>query len=419
LLIQSGDDSFESYFWNKIMLPKFNVPDFPRMQQLPPYIFKQVIDLMNKARAAGEDIIDFGMGNPDGATPNHIVAALHRELENAHNHRYSISRGIPALREAICAWYHRRYNVALDPESEAVVSIGAKEGLSHLMLAVLDQGQGVLVPCPSYPIHLYAPIIAGGRICPVKLLPGENFLENLEAAIRQEHAAGRSAPRFLMLSFPHNPTTEVVDLEFFQKVIALAREYRLLVIQDLAYADLAFDGCQPPSILQIPGAKEVAVEIFSLSKSYNMAGWRIGFVVGNPAMVQALERIKGYLDYGIFQPLQIAAVTALNGPQACVQEIVETYRKRRDALCDGLTRIGWKVPRPKATMFVWARIPESHRHVGSLAFAKFLLERAKVTVSPGIGFGEHGEGYVRFALIENEQRIQQAVRGIREALELT
>ena len=293
-----------------------------------------------------------------------------------------------------------------------MVTIGAKEGIAHLMLAVLDQGQGVLVPSPSYPIHLFAPVIAGGRICPVKLLPGENFLENLENVLRSE----RPAPRFLMLSFPHNPTTEVADLAFFEKVVALAREYRLLVIHDLAYADLGFDSFQPPSILQIPGAKEIAVEVFSLSKSYNMAGWRIGFVVGNPAMVQALERIKGYLDYGIFQPLQHAAVAALNGPQDCVGEISAIYRNRRDVLCEEMAKIGWKIPKPKATMFVWARLPESHRHMGSLAFAKLLLERAKVTVSPGIGFGEYGEGFVRFALIENEERIRQAARGIREAL---
>ncbi len=394
------------------MSARLALSDFPRMQQLPQYIFKQVIGWMEKARANGEDIIDFGMGNPDGATPPHILAAVHEAIDSPRNHRYSVSRGIPDLRQSICAWYGRRYNVELDSESEAVVTIGAKEGIAHLMLAILEQGQGVLVPSPSYPIHLFAPVIAGGRVCPVKLLPGEDFLQNLENAIRSE----KPAPRFLMLSFPHNPTTEVVDLSFFEKVLALAREYRLLVIHDLAYADLGFDGYQPPSILQIPGAKEIAVEIFSLSKSYNMAGWRIGFVVGNSVLVQALERIKGYLDYGIFQPLQIAAVAALNGPQECVREIAEIYRNRRDVLGDELAKAGWKIPKPKATMFVWARIPESHRHMGSLAFSKFLLERAKVTVSPGIGFGEYGEGFVRFALIENEERIRQAAKGIREAL---
>lgn len=386
--------------------------DFPRMQQLPQYIFKQVIGLMEKARAAGEDIIDFGMGNPDGATPAHIVAALHEAAGNPRHHRYSVSRGIPELRRAICGWYGRRYHVELDPETEAVVTIGAKEGISHLLLAVLEQGQGVLVPSPSYPIHLYAPLIAGGRICPIKLLPGENFLENLEQALRRE----KPGPRFLLLSFPHNPTTAVVDLGFFEKVIALAREYRLLVIHDLAYADLGFDGYQPPSLLQIPGAKDIAVEVFSLSKSYNMAGWRIGFVAGNAAMVQALEKIKGYLDYGIFQPLQIAATVALNGPQECVREIAAVYRHRRDVLCEELAKVGWKIPPPQATMFVWARMPESHLAMGSLAFSKLLLEKAKVTVSPGIGFGEYGEGFVRFALIENEERIRRAAKSIGVAL---
>ncbi|NUO79122.1 aminotransferase class I/II-fold pyridoxal phosphate-dependent enzyme [candidate division KSB1 bacterium] len=390
--------------------------DFPRMKLLPEYSLKQVINLMQKARQAGEDIIDFGMGNPDGATPAHIVAKLHEEIENPRNHRYSVSKGIASLREAICAWYARRYSVTLAPDSEAVVSIGAKEGLAHLMLAVLDQGQSVLVPSPSYPIHLFAPIIAGGRIVPVKLLPGEDFLANLEAALRSEKKAGNAPPRFLMLSFPHNPTAEIVDLDFFRKVITLARDYRLLVIHDLAYADLGFDGYQPPSILQVPGAKEIAVEVFSLSKSYNMAGWRVGFVVGNPALVRALEHIKGYLDYGLFQPLQIAAATALNGPDDCVHEIAQVYYNRREVLCDSFAAAGWNIPRPKATMFAWAPIPESHRHMNALTFAKFLLERAKVTVSPGSGFGEYGEGFVRFALIENEARIQEAAERVRAAL---
>ncbi len=393
-----------------------SLADFPRMKFLPEYSLKQVINLMQKARQAGEDVIDFGMGNPDGATPSHIIAKLHEEIDNPLNHRYSMSKGIPNLREAICAWYARRYNVALAPDSEAVVSIGAKEGIAHLMLAVLDQGQSVLVPSPSYPIHLFAPIIAGGRIVPVKLLPGENFLANLEAAMQNERKLGNAPPKFLMLSFPHNPTAEIVDLAFFHQVIAFAREHGLLVIHDLAYADLAFDGYQPPSILQVPGAKDIAVEVFSLSKSYNMAGWRVGFVVGNPGMVKALEHIKGYLDYGIFQAMQIAAATALNGPQECVQEINQIYYERREALCNSFAAAGWKLPRPKATMFVWAPLPESHRHMGSLAFAKFLLERAKVTVSPGSGFGEFGEGYVRFALIENEARIREAAARVRQTL---
>ncbi len=398
------------------MSTRLSLADFPRMKNLPEYSLKQVIALMQKARQAGEDVIDFGMGNPDGATPPHILAKLREEIDNPLNHRYSVSNGITSLREAICAWYARRYNVALAPDSEAVVSIGAKEGISHLMLAVLDQGQSVLVPSPSYPIHLFAPIIAGGRIVPVKLLPGEDFLANLEAAIQQERKIGNQPPRFLMLSFPHNPTAEIVETSFFHKVIEFAREYRLLVIHDLAYADLGFDGYQPPSILQVPGAKEIAVEVFSLSKSYNMAGWRVGFVVGNPVLVKALEHIKGYLDYGLFQPLQIAATTALNGPEDCVREIAEVYRQRRDVLCASFAAAGWKIPKPKATMFAWAPIPESHRHMDSLTFAKFLLERAKVTVSPGSGFGEYGEGFVRFALIENEVRIQVAAERVRVAL---
>jgi len=389
--------------------------DFPRLRQLPQYIFKQIIDAMRQAQQAGEDVIDFGMGNPDGMPAEHILSRLHEEIDKSASHRYSASKGIPDLRRAICDWYGRRFDVSLDPESEAVVCIGAKEGLSHLMLAVLDQGQSVLVPSPSYPIHTFAPIIAGGRVCPVKLLPGENFLQNIENAVRREHESG-NPPRFLMLSFPHNPTTEIVNLEFFGKVVEMAREYRLLIIHDFAYADLAFDGYRPPSILQIPGAQEIAVEVFSMSKSYNMAGWRIGFVAGNPAMVQALERIKGYLDYGIFQPLQVAAAAALVGSQTCVSAIVEIYRRRRDVLCDGLTHSGWKIARPKATMFVWAGLPENHRPLGSLAFAKLLLERAKVTVSPGVGFGEYGEGFVRFALIQDEQRTHEAVERIREIL---
>ena len=393
------------------------VTNFPRVQRLPNYVFSQIIKQMKEARRAGQDIIDFGMGNPDGPPPKHVVEKLLDAVQNPRSHRYSISKGIDNLRLAICKWYKRRYSVELDPNSEAIVCMGAKEGFSHLMLAVLDQGAGVLVPSPSYPIHSYAPLITGGKIIPVKLTPEEDFLHNLETVMRKYCDTNNDAPKFVVLSFPHNPTTAVVDLNFFQRAIDFAREHNLFVIHDFAYADLVFDGYRPPSILQIPGAKDIAVELFSLSKSYNLPGWRFGFVVGNPAMVHALERIKSYLDYGIFLPMQIAAITALNGPQDCVSEIVETYRKRRDALCRGLNRIGWQVTPPKATMFVWARIPEEFRHMGSLNFTKFLLEKAKVTVSPGIGFGEEGEGYVRFALIENEHRTLQAIRGIKEAFE--
>jgi alanine-synthesizing transaminase len=386
--------------------------NFPRIEQLPEYVFNQVIALKTKAQAAGEDIIDFGMGNPDGPPPAHVVKKLDEEIKKPGNHRYSMSRGIPLLRQAICEWYRQRYQVDLNPETEAVACMGVKEGLSHLVLAISKPDELVLVPSPTYPIHQYSVIIAGGRIHPVELAPGADFFKNLEQAVRQTHPHAR----FMLLSFPHNPTTEVVDLAFFEKVMALAAELDLLVIHDFAYADLAFDGYRPPSILQVPGAKTRAVEMFSISKSYNLAGWRLGFLVGNSTVVQALTKIKSYLDYGIFQPLQIAAATALTGPQDCVAKIVETYRRRRDVLCDELTFGGWEVPRPKGTMFVWARMPEKYRKMGSLEFSKFLLNEAKVAVSPGIGFGPFGEGYVRFALIENEERTMQAVQAIARVL---
>jgi alanine-synthesizing transaminase len=386
--------------------------NFPRVEKLPEYVFNQVIALKTKAQAAGEDIIDFGMGNPDGPPPAHVVKKLDEEIKKPGNHRYSMSRGIPPLRQAICDWYRQRYQVDLDPETETVACMGVKEGLSHLMLAISGPDELVLVPSPTYPIHQYSVIIAGGRVHPVELAPGADFLQNLEQAIRQT----RPCARFMLLSFPHNPTTEVVDLAFFEKVMALANEHDLLVIHDFAYADLAFDGYRPPSILQVPGAKARAVEMFSISKSYNLAGWRLGFVVGNAAVVQALAKIKSYIDYGIFQPLQIAAATALTGPQDCVAKIVETYRRRRDVLCDELTFAGWEVPRPKGTMFVWARMPEKYQKVDSLEFSKFLLREAKVAVSPGAGFGPFGEGYVRFALIESEERTMRAVQAIARVL---
>ncbi len=388
--------------------------DFPRIQRLPPYIFNIVNDLKHEARRAGDDIIDFGLGNPDGATPPHIVSKLLEAAQNPANYRYSVSRGIYKLRVAICDWYRRRFDVDLDPDSEAVVTIGSKEGIAHLAIAVLGPGDVVLCPSPTYPIHQYSVIIAGGDLRSIPLVPGSDFFANLVEAIRQSWPK----PKMLILNFPHNPTTEVVDLAFFERIVDFAREHDLMVVHDLAYADLAFDGYQPPSFLQVKGAKDLGVEFFTMSKSYNMPGWRVGFMVGNPAMVAALARLKSYFDYGIFQPVQIAAIQALNGPQDCVEEIRTTYRSRRDSLVDGLNRAGWPVAKPKATMFVWAKIPDEFVDMGSLEFSKFLLKEAKVAVSPGIGFGAYGDQYVRFALIENEHRTRQAVRGIRRALSL-
>ncbi len=386
--------------------------EFERIKRLPPYVFSIVNDLKMKARHAGEDIIDLGMGNPDMPTPGHIVDKLTESAHNSKNHRYSASKGIYQLRLAVTEWYKRRYNVDLDPDTEAIATIGSKEGLAHLVLAIIGRGETALVPNPTYPIHLYSVLIAGGDVQSIPMLPGRNFFEDLQQRIKLSWPT----PKLLILSFPHNPTTQVVDLEFFKRVIELAEEHDLLVIHDLAYADLVFDEYKAPSILEIPAARQRAVEFFSLTKSYNMAGWRMGFCVGNPDMVHALTRIKSYLDYGTFQPIQIAAIAALRGPQECVGEIVETYQKRRDVLCKELNRAGWKVDKPKATMFVWAQIPEQFRALGSLEFAKRLIGEARVAVSPGIGFGEYGNDFVRFALVENEQRIRQAVRGIRKML---
>ncbi len=388
--------------------------EFLRIKRLPPYVFAVVNDLKYQARRRGEDIIDLGMGNPDLPTPKHIVDKLVEAARNPKNHRYSASRGIKKLREAIANWYKRRYDVDIDPETEAIVSIGAKEGLAHLTLAVIRPGDVAMVPSPTYPIHTYCSIIAGGDIRTVPLSPNDDFFENLMHAIKQTWPV----PEILILSFPHNPTTTVVDLDFFRKVVDFAREHNILVIHDFAYADLTFDGYVAPSILQVPGAKDVAVEIFSMSKSYSMAGWRVGFVCGNAKAIEALAKLKSYYDYGIFQPIQIASIIALNGPQDCVKEIVEIYRKRRDVLVEGLNRIGWKVEKPKGTMFVWAEIPDEYKHMGSLEFSLFLLREAKVAVSPGIGFGYNGDNHVRFALVENEHRIRQALRGIKRALTL-
>ena len=386
------------------------INDFPRIKRLPPYVFNIVNQLKAEARSRGEDIIDFGMGNPDQPTPQHIVEKLVEVAQRKDTHRYSVSRGIPRLRRAICNWYKTRYNVDLDMNREAIVTIGSKEGLAHLALATVGPGDAVLVPNPSYPIHPYGFVIAGADIRHVPINPGDDFFGELENAIKNSWPK----PKMLVLNFPSNPTTQCVELEFFEKVVAIARENEIWVIHDIAYADIVFDGYVPPSILQVPGAKDVAVEFYTLSKSYNMPGWRVGFMCGNELLVDALAKIKSYLDYGMFTPVQVAAIAALEGPQDCVKQISDMYCSRRNVLCDGLNAAGWKVERPKATMFVWAPIPEFYRHLGSLEFAKKLLHDARVAVSPGIGFGEYGDGYVRFGLIENEHRTRQAVRGIRD-----
>ena len=382
---------------------------FARIDRLPPYVFNITAELKLAARQRGEDIIDLSMGNPDGATPPHIVAKLTEVAQRPDTHGYSASKGIPRLRRAISHWYKDRYAVDIDPDKEAIVTIGSKEGLAHLMLATVDRGDTVLVPDPSYPIHIYGAVIAGADVRSVPMAPGIDFFSELERAIRGSYPK----PKMLILGFPSNPTAQCVELDFFERVIALAKKHDIFVVHDLAYADITFDGWKAPSIMQVPGAKDIAVEFFTLSKSYNMAGWRVGFMVGNPDLVAALARIKSYHDYGTFTPLQVAAIAALEGDQACVEEIRARYQSRRDALHKGLTEIGWEVDLPKASMYIWARIPPQYRDLGSLEFSKRLLEKAKVCVSPGIGFGDHGDDFVRFALIENESRIRQAVRGIR------
>jgi alanine-synthesizing transaminase len=389
--------------------------DFFRINRLPPYVFAQVQALKLEARRQGEDIIDFGMGNPDQPTPPHVVDKLIEAARIGRNHRYSASRGITKLRHAITAWYERRYDVELDPETEAIVTIGSKDGIAHLALAMVGPGDVVLTPTPTYPIHTYSVIIAGGEVRGIELRPDSDFFDDMLRVYRQT----LPRPKILVINFPHNPTTAVVDLEFFKKVVAFAKEHNLIVVHDLAYADLVFDGYRAPSLLQVPEAKDIGVEFFTLSKSYNMPGWRVGFCVGNREVVGALTKIKSYLDYGIFQPLQIASIIALNGPQDCVKDIVGRYQRRRNELVDGLNRIGWSVEKPRATMFVWARIPPPYRGMGSLEFSKLLLRDAKVAVSPGIGFGEGGDEYVRFALVENEHRTRQAVRGIKHTLKLS
>ena len=386
--------------------------EFYRISRLPPYVFAAVNELKDAARHRGEDIIDFGMGNPDQPTPKHIVDKLCEAARQGRNHRYSVSRGINGLRKAICAYYLRRFQVALDPDSEAIVTIGSKEGFSHLALAITTPGQTVLVPNPTYPIHVYAFVLAGADIRHVPLGRGSDFFEELNQAIT--HTWPR--PKVLVINFPSNPTAMVVDLPFYERIVAFAQENDLFVLSDIAYSEICFDDYQCPSMLQVPGAKERVVEFYSLSKTYNMPGWRVGFAVGNPRLVRALARIKSYLDYGMFQPIQVAAAIALNGPQDCVEEIRQLYQSRRDVLLDGLSRAGWEIERPKASMFVWAEIPEEFRKLGSLEFSKQLLKQANVAVSPGIGFGQYGDNFVRIALIENEHRTRQAIRSIKKFL---
>jgi alanine-synthesizing transaminase len=385
---------------------------FARLDRLPPYVFATVNKIKMDARRAGKDIIDLGMGNPDLGTPQHIVDKLIDAVQKPHNHRYSASMGITKLRMAIASWYKRRFDVDIDPDTEAIVTIGAKEGISHLILVTIRPGDVVFTPNPTYPIHPFSAIISGGDVRGIPMGPDHDFFENLIDATRQTWPR----PRVLIISFPHNPTTEIVDIEFFEKIVDYAREHDIMIVHDFAYADLSFDGYKPPSFLQVKGAKDVGVEFFSLSKSYSMPGWRVGFCVGNQEIVGALARIKSYLDYGIFQPIQIASIIALDGPQDCVKEICDTYQERRDALITGLNRVGWDIESPKGTMFVWAKIPDKYLKMGSVEFSKLLINEAQVAVSPGLGFGEYGDDYVRFALIENNMRINQAVRGIRKIL---
>ena len=387
---------------------------FSRITRLPPYVFNITNELKMAARRRGEDIIDLSMGNPDGPTPRHIVDKLVEAAQRQDTHGYSVSKGIPRLRKAICDWYQRRYGVDLDPDSEAIVTIGSKEGLAHLMLACLERGDTVLVPNPSYPIHIYGAIIAGADIRSVRMTPGVDFFAELERAIREL----TPKPKMLILGFPSNPTAQCVDLPFFEKIIALAKQHDILVVHDLAYADIVFDGewvnnCAP-SIMQVPGAKDIAVEFFTMSKSYNMAGWRVGFMVGNKDLVNALGRIKSYHDYGTFAPIQVASIVALEGPQECVAEIRNTYEKRRNVMVKALHDAGWMVEKPKASMYIWAKIPEYYAKLGSIEFTKRLLSEAKIAVSPGIGFGDYGDDHVRIALIENEHRLRQAARGVRD-----
>ncbi len=384
--------------------------DFPRIKRLPPYVFNITNELKMAARHRGEDIIDLSMGNPDGDTPKHIVDKMVEVAQRPGTHGYSASRGIPRLRKAISDWYKRRWDVDIDPDKEAIVTIGSKEGIAHLMLATCDRGDTVLVPNPSYPIHIYGSIIAGADVRSVRMGPGIDFFSEFERAVTET----TPKPKLMILGFPSNPTAQCVDLDFFEKLVALAKKHGVYIVHDLAYADIVYDGFKAPSIMQVPGAKDVAVEFFTMSKSYNMAGWRIGFMVGNRELVGALTRIKSYHDYGTFTPIQVGAIEALNGPQECVEEVGKEYEHRRDVMVKGLHDLGWMVEKPKASMYIWAELPEFYKSMGSVEFSKRLLEKAKVAVSPGIGFGEYGEGFVRIALIENADRIRQALRGIRQ-----
>jgi len=384
--------------------------EFARIRRLPPYVFNVTGELKLAARRRGEDVIDFSMGNPDQPTPRHIVDKLIETVQRPDTHRYSVSKGIVRLRRAICNWYRTRYGVELDPDSEAIVTIGSKEGIAHLALATLDTGDTVLVPNPSYPIHIYGPVISGADIRHVPMTPESDFFEAVERAFKDTYPK----PKMMIVNFPSNPTTQCVDLPFFERLVGLAREHHVYVVHDLAYADIVFDGYKAPSILQVPGARDIAVEFFTMSKSYNMAGWRVGYMVGNRELVTALARMKSYHDYGMFTPIQVASIIALEGPQDCVETVRRVYQGRRDVLCSGMKAIGWDVEVPKATMYIWAPIPEPYRKLGSLEFCKKLLADARIAVAPGIGFGDYGDGHVRFALIENEARTRQALRGIKE-----
>jgi alanine-synthesizing transaminase len=386
--------------------------EFRRINGLPPYVFAIINELRDDARRAGRDVIDMGFGNPDIPSPATAVEKLAESVRNSRNHRYSASRGIPKLRLAIANRYQRQFGVDLDPDREVVTTIGAKEGLSHLMWTLVGPGDTALVPTPSYPIHIYAPLFAGADVQQVRLGPDQDFFANL----MDSWESTWPRPRVIVFSFPHNPTTECVDLAWMQRIVDFAREHDVVLVHDFAYSDTAFDGYKPPSVLQVPGAKEVAVELYTMTKSFSMAGWRVAFLVGNAEIVQALTKLKSYLDYGTFQPIQIAAIVAMNESPDYPLEVNAIYRARRDVLCEGLNRIGWELEKPRGTMFVWAPIPEPYREMGSLEFSKYLVTEAEVATSPGVGFGKGGEGFVRFALIENEQRIQQAVRNLKRAL---